>query len=88
MVGNSSTAVADVMNITFALIFRLRSNQDLIDGFESEYSSIVDKETLHAMYTASVSRPFGFLYLNLLQQDRNRIFHNGFSSRFIVDESK
>ena len=76
------------VNITFALIFRLRSNQDLVDGFESEYSSIVDKATLHAMYVASTSKPFGFLYLNLLEQDRNKIFHNGFSSRFIIDESK
>ena len=59
-----------------------------MDGFEKEYSSIVDKETLHAMYVASTSKPYGFLYLNLLEQDRNRIFHNGFGSRFIVDESK
>ena len=76
------------VNVSFALIFRLRSNQDLLDGFEYEYSAIVDKETLHAMYVASVSWPFVFLYLNLLEQDRNRIFHNGFGSRFIVDESK
>ena len=76
------------VNITFALIFRLRSNQDLIDGLEAEYSAIVDKDILHAMYVASVSKPFGFLYLNLLEQDCNRIFHNGFSSRFIIDESK
>ena len=74
------------VNITFALIFRLRNNSDLIDGFESEYSSIVDKRTLHAMYTAAVSKPFGFLYLNLMEQDRNKIFHNGFQSRFIIDE--
>ena len=40
------------------------------------------------MYVASTSKPYGFLYLNLLEQDRNRIFHNGFGSRFIIDESK
>ena len=74
------------VNITFALIFRLRNNSDLIDGFEQEYSAIVDKQTLHAMYTTAVSRPFGFLYLNLMEQDRNKIFHNGFHSQFIVDE--
>ncbi len=74
------------VNITFALIFRLRNNSDLVDGFESEYSSIVDKRTLHAMYTAAVAKPFGFLYLNLMGQDRNKIFHNAFQSRFIVDE--
>ena len=74
------------VNITFALIFRLRNNSDLIDGFEQEYSAIVDKQTLHAMYTASTSKPFGFLYLNLMEQDRNRIFHNGFQSRFLIDQ--
>ena len=76
------------VNITFALIFRLRNNSDLKDGFESEYSSIVDKDMLHAMYVASTQRPFGFLFLNLMEQDRNKIFHNGFQSRFIVDDTK
>ena len=74
------------VNVTFALIFRLRNNTDLIDGFLQEYSAIVDKDTLHAMYVAATSRPYGFLYLNLLEQDRNRIFHNGFQSRFIIDD--
>jgi len=74
------------VNITFALIFRLRNNSDLIDGFEQEYSAIIDKRTLHEMYMAAVSKPFGFLYLNLMEQDRNKIFHNAFQSRFIVDE--
>ena len=73
------------VNLTFALIFRLRNNTDLIDGFENEYSAIVDKDTLHAMYMASVAKPFGFLYLNLVEQDRNRIFYNGFHSRFLID---
>ena len=76
------------VNITFALIFRLRNNSDLKDGFEAEYSSIVDKDMLHAMYVASTSRPFGFLFLNLMEQDRNKIFHNGFQSRFIVEDTK
>ena len=65
------------VNVSFMLVFRLRSNQDLIDGFESEFSSIVDKATLHAMYVASTSKPYGFLYLNLLEHDRNPIFTKG-----------
>ena len=75
------------VNITFALIFRVRSRIDAEDGFLEEYSQIVDKSTLRAMYDQSVSVPFGFMYLNLLEQDRNRIFHNGFKSRFIIDKS-
>ena len=76
------------VNITFALVFRLRNNSDLEDGFLREYSSIVDKETLRAMYATSTSVPFGFLYLNLMEQDRNKIFHNQFRSRFIIDQGK
>ena len=75
------------VNITFALIFRVRSRIDAEDGFLDEYSQIVDKDTLRAMYAQSVSVPFGFMYLNLVEQDRNRIFHNGFKSRFIIDQS-
>ena len=74
------------VNVTFLKIFRFRNNSDLIDGFEQEYSAIVDRHKLHAMYTQAASKPFGFLYLNLTEQDRNRIFHNGFESRFIIDQ--
>ena len=76
------------VNITFLIVYRLRNNSDSIDGFEQEYSAIVDKRTLHEMYLASVSKPYGFLYLNLMEQDRNKIFHNGFHSRFIVDDDE
>ena len=75
------------VNITFALIFRVRSRIDAEDGFLEEYSQIVNKNTLRATYDQSVRNPFGFMYLNLLEQDRNRIFHNGFKSRFIIDQN-
>ena len=73
------------VNITFALVMRLRANSDLMDGFIEEYSSIVPKKTLLEMYHIATDVPFGFLYLNLMEQDRNKIFHNGFKSRFILD---
>ena len=73
------------VNVTFALVFRLRANSDLMDGFIEEYASIVPKKTLLEMYRIATDVPYGFLFLNLMEQDRNKIFHNAFKSRFILD---
>ena len=52
------------VNVTFALVMRLRANSDLMDGFIEEFSSIVPKKTLLEMYHIATDVPFGFLYLD------------------------
>jgi hypothetical protein len=74
------------VNVTCVLIWRLRSNVDLKNGFLEEYSALVPVEVLHRMYTEAVSEPFGFLYLNTLAKDIDHMFYAGFTKRFLPSE--
>jgi hypothetical protein len=74
------------VNVTCVLIWRLRSNVDLRNGFLEEYSALVPVEVLHRMYTEAVSEPFGFLYLNTLAKDIDHMFYAGFTKRFVPSE--
>ena len=73
------------VNLTALFVFRLRNQSDLVDGVIREYSALIDAKTLMQMYRRAVSRPFGFLYVNLLA-DPNHMFYNSFLSRFVVEE--
>jgi len=72
------------VNLAALFIFRLRNHSDLLDGVIREYSALVDAKTLLAMYRKAVERPFGFLYVNLLAVDLNRMFYSSFQSRFVI----
>jgi hypothetical protein len=74
------------VNVTCVLIWRLRNNNDLKNGFLEEYSALVPVDVLHRMYTEAVSEPFGFLYLNMLAKDIDHMFYSGFQRRFVPSE--
>ena len=70
------------VNLTALFVFRLGNHSDLLDGVIREYSALVDAKTLMSMYRAAVSRPYGFLYINLLAKDLDHMFYSSFLSRF------
>ena len=70
------------VNLTALFVFRLRNHSDLLEGVVREYSALIDAKTLMAMYRAAVSRPYGFLYVNLLAKDLDHMFYSSFISRF------
>ena len=70
------------VNLTALFVFRLRNHSDLLEGVIREYSALIDAKTLMAMYRAAVSRPYGFLYVNLLAKDLDHMFYSSFISRF------
>ena len=74
------------VNVTCVLIWRLRNNNDLKNGFLEEYSALVPVDVLHRMYKEAVSEPFGFLYLNTLAKDIDHMFYSGFQRRFVPSE--
>ena len=70
------------VNLTALFVFRLRNHSDLLEGVVREYSALIDAKTLMAMYRAAVSRPYGFLYVDLLAKDLDHMFYSSFISRF------
>ena len=71
------------LNMNALCFFRQRSKFDL-DAFLEENSAIVDRKTLEAMYRKATSQDHGFLYLNLMERDANKMFFKGFASRLVV----
>ena len=74
------------VNSTALFCWKLRNQHDLWDGLIYEYSALVSKERLMAMYRAAVDRPFGFLYIRLNSQDPDRMFYSSFTGRFRVTD--
>ena len=73
-------------DLTALFIFRLRNHSDLLEGVIREYSALIDAKTLMAMYRAAVSRPYGFLYVNLLAKSLDDMFYSSFLSRFVPNQ--
>ena len=72
------------VNLTALFIFRLRNHSDLLDGVIREYSALVDAKLLMAMYRSAVeSKPYGFLFVDLLAKDIDHMFYSSFLSRFV-----
>ena len=74
------------VNASALFVTKLRNQHDLWDGIIYEYSALVSKDRLMAMYRAAVDKPFGFLYIRLDSQDPNRMFFSSFTGRFLVDD--
>ena len=68
------------------VVGKLRNQHDLWDGIVYEYSALVSKERLMAMYRAATEKPFGFFYIRLSAQDPNQMFFSSFTGRFLVDD--
>ena len=60
-------------NVTHLFVYRLRNYADL-EGIIEEMSAIYDKKTLLQIYHEAVDEPYSFLYINLMQKDRTKMF--------------
>ena len=66
---------------TSLFVFRQRSVRDLMT-FLDEYSAIVDKKTLEAMYNYATSKPYGFMVVDLMRPVE-QMFHANLDKRMI-----
>jgi len=64
-------------NMTHLFIYRLRNYSDL-EAIVEELSAVYDKKTLLEMYHEAISEPYSFLYVNLMQKQRERMFMSRF----------
>ena len=71
------------LNMNSLCFFRQRSKFDL-DAFLEENNAIASRQTLEAMYRTATSQDHGFLYLNLMERDANKMFFKGFASRLMI----
>jgi len=69
-------------NLTHLFVFRLRNYADL-EGWIEELSAVYDKKTLHQLYRLATDAPHGFLYIDLMQKDKTKMFTMNFQSRLI-----
>ena len=60
---------------TSLFVFRQRSVRDLL-SFLEEYSALVDKKTLEAMYDYATSKPYGFMMVDLMRPVEQMIHAN------------
>jgi hypothetical protein len=73
------------VNVTAVLVWRLRSQYEKTQYIE-EYSALVPKAILEAMYDEATSIPYNFLYINTLAKDIDHMFYSGFQQRFVPSE--
>ena len=74
------------VNLSALMVWRLRNQHDLWDGLVHEYSALIDKDKLYAAYKAATDQPYGFLSINLLAQDKDQTFLNGFNAFFKMSD--
>ena len=67
---------------THTFTFRLRSFQCL-EVWLGENSAIYDKKTLLALYRTATEPKFGFLYMNLMEHDPQKMFYYKFEARLV-----
>ena len=65
-------------NVTHLFVYRLRNYGDL-EGIIEELSAIYDKKTLLQIYHEAVSEDYSFLYVNLMQKDKRKMFMQNFT---------
>ena len=73
-------------NLTHLFVFRLRNNGDLLNGIVDEFNALLGddgKKIIMQMYRKAVDRPYGFLFINMLAKDVNKMFYSSFASRLV-----
>ena len=65
-------------NMTHLFIYRLRNYGDL-ESIVEELSAVYDKKTLLQIYHEAIDEPYSFLYVNLMQKDKRKMFMTRFS---------
>ena len=66
-------------NVTHLFVYRLRNYGDL-EGIIEELSAIYDKKTLLQIYHEAASEEYSFLYVNLMQKDKRKMFMTRFQN--------
>ena len=61
------------VNASELYCFKLRNYQDL-EMFLQEVSAVADKQTILDMYQLATAEPYSFLYVKLLEKDKNKMF--------------
>ena len=64
-------------NMTHVFICRLRNYGDL-ESIVEEWSAIYDKKTLLQIYNEAVSEDYSFLYVNVMNKDKRKMFMERF----------
>ena len=81
----SAMSLISRVNFRWMVVFKLRNMKELLDGVLHELSAIYDVKTLRQMYDMATSKPFGFLFVNLMK-DPLEMFHDGFDAVFKVKD--
>ena len=83
----SYTQISPVIrkNATQLFIFRLRNQKDL-DTILEELSGLYDKDTLRKIYKIATDDRHGFLYVDLMQSDKKKMFYKDLNTRIEINE--
>ena len=71
-------------NMTHLFIYRLRNYADL-QAIVEEMSAVYDPKTLLQIYHEAIDEPYSFLYINLMERDRKKMFMQRFE-RYLIPE--
>ena len=71
-------------NATDLYIYRLRNYRDL-ESLVEELSALAPKKTLLEIYNLATEEPYSFLYVNLMQNNINKMFYIKFQKRITID---
>ena len=80
----SAVSLVARVNFRWILVWRLRNLKELLDGILHELSALYDIKVLRAMYDQATSKPYGFLFVNMMKQ-KEEMFYDGFDEKFVLD---
>ena len=71
--------------MTHLFIDRLRNYADL-QAIIEEMSAVYSPQALLALYHEAIDEPYSFLYINLMEKDRKKMFMQNFQKYLIPNE--
>ena len=69
-------------NMTHLFIYRLRNYADL-QAIIEEMSAVYDPKIILKIYHEAIDEPYSFLYINLMQKDRTKMFMKKFEEYLV-----
>ena len=73
------------VNATELYVYRLRSMKYL-DTFIDEVSAVLNQKTLLELYNIAAAEPYSFLYVKLTAKNRDEMFYQSFTKRFMIQQ--
>ncbi len=73
-------------NMTHLFIYRLRNYADL-QAIIEEMSAIYNPKTLLKMYEIATNERYSFLYINLMENEKEKMFYIRFDKRLIPKQT-